>query len=306
MSDTRSNLAAMLNRQFKGEFLRAVLGAQLCDSLRIYDGMRLTSETLTILIEKVCETEHLDFSHVLTVTEMRHKRGSVKSIDQLPNLRLTLGNPNSYTYFLVAPARLYEWAEYDDAIRNLYRVIAPVIFKERGNPLGKPDLDRLNQTLNFVCPVFWFEYNFVTGRFSMRTPTGVIIRRIKRSQYPVFSHEPKLVIQIGTLNHYALIQHSDPKGIDVGFWLNPRENDVPPRLEHDMVKHMASVGWDADVRIATNESMMKGCIEEWADDLSVGAGKTLKITLDPRDPDAPGTVTAIAAAYADAHKPEQQ
>jgi hypothetical protein len=289
----------MLNRQFKGGFLREVLGAPLCDSLRIYDGMRLSSENLAILIQKVCETEHLDFSHVLTVTEVRHKRGSVKNIDQVPNLRLTLGNPNSYTYFLVAPARLYEWSEYDDTIRNLYRVIAPVIFKELGNPLGKADLDRLNQTLNFVCPVFWFEYNFVTGRFSMRTPTGVVVRRIKRSQYPVFSREPKLVIQIGTLNHYALVMHSSPKDIDVGFWLNPRENDVPPRLEHDMVKHMAAVGWNADVRIATNESMMKGCIEEWADDLSAALGKTVKITLDPKDPDAPGTIAMIADAYAE-------
>jgi len=296
-----SNVEKMLSKPFKGGFLREVLGEELCDQVGIFEGMRLDTPTLSIMLEKANERQQIDFGHILTVKSCAGRR-YVQRLDEVPNLKMYLNGSRHPCYFTLAPGKLYEWADYDDSVRNLYRVVAPLIFKQMGIEVSGANLQRIQEVLKFVCPVFWFEYNFVTKRFNMRTPTGVIIRRIKQSQYGVFYREPKMVIAIEEHNHYALAMHTN-KDIVLGEWLNHENNMMTWQLETEMVKHMSSVGWNAKVKIATNPSMMDGCIEEWADDLAFSArtldGSTVRVQLDPRDPNPLGTVAAVEDIYND-------
>ncbi|MNB61031.1 hypothetical protein D3C87_1014670 [compost metagenome] len=261
MSDM-TNVEKMLNRQFKGEYVRELLGAQLCDTIRVYDGMSLNAQTLGILIEQAGKSDDLDFSHVLSVTYCP-KDKPVKSFHDVPNLRLREEGGRRSHYFLIKPAVMQEWTGYDDTIRNIYRVIGPYMVKRLidSKGLNIPSyVSQVAETLHFVSPVFWFEYNFVTKRFSMRFPSGIIVRRIKESQYGVFYKTPKVKVDVEGNEVYALVMSSN-RDIDAGYWLHRKDFTFCTELQELMMKHMGSVGWNAHVTVTTTPEMLQGHVD---------------------------------------------
>lgn len=265
MTQAMSNVEKMLNAPFKGGSLRTYLGEELCDRIGVYNGMRLDLNTLRIMLDKANDRQPIDFSSILLITRVTQGQ-YVDCLDAVPNVKFNVESDPLPHYYSIRPTRLYEWTEYDDSVRNLYRAIAPLIFKQQGVVLSETAKCRIEETLRFVCPVFWFEYNFVTKRFSMRTSTGITIRRLKRSQYPFFSKEPMMSITIADHEHYALLSHTN-KSIHVGDWLDPSANNAAVQLHDSMVKYMSSAGWNVRVRVFTNKALMKGHIEQWAIDL---------------------------------------
>jgi len=258
-----TNTDRMKNRPLKGAFIRHVLGTELSDTLRIYPGMQVDVDTLEIMIERGLKDAYLDFSHVLTVKHCL-KDESCTRFKDIPNFRIK--DEHGSNYFLVTPTQEIPWSEYDNNVRSIYRVIAPIMLRNclSQNQIAVPSNLKvlMHETLNIIAPVFWFDYNFVSRRFTMRFPNGIVVRRMKPSQYAIFPKAPKLKIEFGGHTEYALVfsQYHDtvPQ-----YWLDANDMAFLDELASEMRKHLHGAGWMTDVKVTATKQMLHGVIDEY-------------------------------------------
>lgn len=252
-------------KTFSGGEIRNVIGEKLANKIGIVDGMNFNRSALMVFLRAVLTPA--DLREIVLVDRYGDDiKGNCFSFQSAPNMVLKDIHGVKH-YFRACPLNELTWQNSWVSKFMILKCLIELGIEFESNRVGA-DIDaqeiKTEVSKFSLQPDYGFEYNFTTGRFSIRLPGGIIIRRAKKSAYPEHCPGIKLRLMMGTTVTYGhIVSHPD---IDLTEWF-PRERNAREvllnRVGATIRREISSAGWNVHVEVTTDDEMFAGKIAEY-------------------------------------------